>query len=73
MNRPASTPRYCSKTRKRSYRTKLQAEADMAAFRRSGSGRKPHRVYQCSHCYGFHLTADEAAYREHQWRKDRNR
>ena len=47
----------CRRTGKRSYRTQLEAKADIERFRRR-SGRQPHRVFQCDHCYGFHLTAD---------------
>ncbi len=46
----------CRATGKRSYRTRREAEADLARFR-TRSGRQPARCYQCEACYGFHLTA----------------
>jgi hypothetical protein len=46
----------CEKTRKRSYRTKREADADIARFR-GRSGRQPIRSYQCDACFGFHITA----------------
>lgn len=47
----------CKRTGKRSYRTQLEAKAEIKRFQ-GRSGRQPHWVYQCDHCYGFHLTAE---------------
>lgn len=55
----------CQRTGKRSYRTLREAEADIARFR-GRPGRQPHRAYQCTYCYGIHLTADPRRRRETQ-------
>jgi hypothetical protein len=43
-------------TGKRSYRTRREADADIAPFR-SRMGRQLVRAYQCAACFGFHTTA----------------
>ena len=50
-------PIRCDRTRKRSYRTKTEADADIRRFR-GRPGRQPLRSYQCSLCFGFHTTAE---------------
>jgi hypothetical protein len=47
----------CRATGKRSFRTKREADAEMARFRRR-AGRQPVKSYQCDACLGFHLTAE---------------
>lgn len=55
----------CEKTGKRSYRTKMEADADITRFAQR-AGRQPVRSYQCDACWGFHTTADLAEWRAHQ-------